>query len=69
VASSAGAGRNDITRLHEVSGLAGAGLSMAGIRQVLAFQEGDCLVSIIAGSGLSAGPDADDVAGGIGDDG
>jgi MerR family transcriptional regulator/heat shock protein HspR len=31
--------RNDITRLHEISGLAGAGLNMAGIRQVLALQE------------------------------
>jgi MerR family transcriptional regulator, heat shock protein HspR len=31
--------RNDITRLHEISGLAGTGLNMAGIRQVLALQE------------------------------
>jgi DNA-binding transcriptional MerR regulator len=31
--------RNDIARLHEISGLAGAGLNMAGIRQVLALQE------------------------------
>lgn len=31
--------RNDIARLGEISGLAGAGLNMAGIRQVLALQE------------------------------
>ena len=31
--------RNDITRLHEISELASAGLNMAGIRQVLALQE------------------------------
>jgi MerR family transcriptional regulator/heat shock protein HspR len=31
--------RNDIARLHEISGLAGGGLNMAGIRQVLALQE------------------------------
>jgi DNA-binding transcriptional MerR regulator len=31
--------RNDIARLHEICGLAGAGLNMAGIRQVLALQE------------------------------
>jgi MerR family transcriptional regulator/heat shock protein HspR len=31
--------RNDITRLHEICGLADAGLNMAGIRQVLALQE------------------------------
>jgi MerR family transcriptional regulator, heat shock protein HspR len=31
--------RNDITRLHQISGLAGTGLNMAGIRQVLALQE------------------------------
>jgi MerR family transcriptional regulator/heat shock protein HspR len=31
--------RNDIARLHEISGLAGTGLNMAGIRQVLVLQE------------------------------
>jgi MerR family transcriptional regulator, heat shock protein HspR len=31
--------RNDITRLHQISGLADTGLNMAGIRQVLALQE------------------------------
>lgn len=31
--------RNDITRLHEITGLADTGLNMAGIRQVLALQE------------------------------
>jgi MerR family transcriptional regulator/heat shock protein HspR len=31
--------RNDIARLNEISGLAGAGLNMAGIRQVLDLQE------------------------------
>jgi MerR family transcriptional regulator/heat shock protein HspR len=31
--------RNDITRLHEICGLADVGLNMAGIRQVLALQE------------------------------
>jgi MerR family transcriptional regulator/heat shock protein HspR len=31
--------RNDITRLQKICGLAGAGLNMAGIRQVLLLQE------------------------------
>jgi MerR family transcriptional regulator, heat shock protein HspR len=31
--------RNDITRLHQISGLADTGLNMVGIRQVLALQQ------------------------------
>jgi MerR family transcriptional regulator, heat shock protein HspR len=31
--------RNDIARLHQISGLADTGLNVAGIRQVLALQE------------------------------
>ena len=31
--------RNDITRLHQITGLADTGLNVAGIRQVLALQE------------------------------
>ncbi|MBV9792577.1 MAG: MerR family transcriptional regulator [Actinobacteria bacterium] len=30
--------RNDLTRLREICGLTGAGLNLAGIRQVLALQ-------------------------------